>query len=184
MLKTSYYTEEELSQIGLKSYGVKVQLSRHVKIYGADKITLGNCVRIDDFCILSGDITIGSYVHIAAYCGLFGEIKMANYTAISAHSCLYARSDDYSGKYMTNPTLPSNLTNLHIAPIILEKHAIIGAGCIILPGVTLAEGTAIGAASLVRKSTEPFGIYVGNPAKRIKERHRNILSLELEHMMM
>ncbi|MEX8499566.1 acyltransferase, partial [Leptothrix ochracea] len=48
----------------------------------------------------------------------------------------------------------------------------------LLPGVTLHEGVAIGALSLVNRDCHAFGIYAGNPAKRIKERKRDVLALE------
>ena len=40
----------------------------------------------------------------------------------------------------------------------------------------------MGALTLVHKSTKPWGIYVGNPAKRIKERKNDLLSLEVEFL--
>ena len=46
-----------------------------------------------------------------------------------------------------------------------------------MPGVHLTEGTAVGAMSLVRKSTEPWSIYLGNPAKKIKKRSKERLKL-------
>ena len=58
---------------------------------------------------------------------------------------------------------------------------IVGSGCTILPGVTLAEGTAVGAMSLCKQSTEPWGIYAGIPARRIKERSRELLKLQKEY---
>ena len=71
-MKTSFYTDEELKEIGFKSYGKNVLLSRKTSIYGANNISIGNNVRIDDFCILSGNITLGNYIHIASACLLFG----------------------------------------------------------------------------------------------------------------
>jgi acetyltransferase-like isoleucine patch superfamily enzyme len=53
--------------------------------------------------------------------------------------------------------------------VILRKHAIVS-GSAILPGITVAEGTAIGALSLVRKSTEPWAVYGGNPATKLSVR--------------
>ena len=47
-----------------------------------------------------------------------------------------------------------------------------------MPGVILENGTSVGAASLVLKSTEPWSIYVGSPAKKIKERQKDLLKLE------
>ena len=47
-----------------------------------------------------------------------------------------------------------------------------------MPGITIAVGTAVGANSLVLKSTNPWGIYAGSPAKKIKKRNKNLLFLE------
>ena len=60
----------------------------------------------------------------------------------------------------------------------IGKHVIVGSGCVILPGVTLEDGVAVGALSLVTKSCKEFGIYAGNPARRIAERKRDLLVLE------
>jgi galactoside O-acetyltransferase len=55
---------------------------------------------------------------------------------------------------------------------------IVGSGSIVLPGVVLEEGVAVGALSLVRDSCSAFGIYAGMPAKRVGERSRQLLELE------
>jgi len=84
-MTTSFYSEEELITIGLKSYGQMVKISRYARIYSPEKISVGDNVRIDDFCILSGDITIGSNIHISAYVALYGTkgIIMEDYSGIS-----------------------------------------------------------------------------------------------------
>ena len=79
---------------------------------------------------------------------------------------------------MTNPMVPLAFTNVTHAEVCLGKHVIVGSGSVILPGVTLEEGVAVGALSLVTTRCESFGIYVGNPARRIKERSRKILDFE------
>jgi len=64
---TSYYSKIELSQIGFKSLGDNVLISKKTSFYGISRICIGNNVRIDDFCVLSagiGGIFIGNYVHI------------------------------------------------------------------------------------------------------------------------
>lgn len=53
--------------------------------------------------------------------------------------------------------------------IIVEDGVWIGANATILPGVTIAKGCIIGAGALVNKSTTPNGLYVGCPARRVKE---------------
>lgn len=68
----SFYSQEELKKIGFLSVGKNVLISKKASIYNPGVISVGNNVRIDDFCILSGKVTIGSYSHIAAYTALYG----------------------------------------------------------------------------------------------------------------
>lgn len=181
MALTSYYTEEELKELGLKSYGTDVRLSRKVSLYGVRNISIGNHVRIDDFCILSGNITIGNYVHINPYTGVYAgksDVTFEDYSNLASRITIYAVSDDYSGGFMTSPLLPEECTNIKQAPVRIGKHVIIGTCSVVLPGVTIAEGCAIGAMSLVKKTTEPWGIYAGVPCKKIKERSQNLLQFD------
>ena len=177
---SSFLTDEELSQLGLKYYGVGVKISRYAQIYSPEKISIGDNVRIDDFCILSGSIKLGSYIHIAASCLLFGGndgIVMGDYSGISSRSAVYAESDDYSGNFFTNPTLPKEYRHILGGGVFIKKHAIIGTGCSIMPGVIIGEGCAIGSMSLVNKSQEDWSICVGIPCRKIKERSKNLLLL-------
>ena len=179
-----FYTREELKKIGFKSLGENVFISDKTSIYSPEKISIGNNVRIDDFCILSGDITIGNYIHIAAYCALYGNagIEMEDFTAISSRGVIYSGSDDYSGVCFTNPMLPLKYRNIINGKVLLKKHTIVGTGSTILPGVILEEGTAVGAHSLINKSTDDWGMYVGSPARRIKERKKDLLELEIKFL--
>lgn len=176
----SFLSYNELQGLGLKSFGKNVLISRKASIYGAAMISIGDHVRIDDFCILSGKISIGSYVHISAYTALYGKsgIDIADFVTISGRVLVYSENDDYSGEFMTNPTLPSGFTNVKGAKVIFEKHAIVASGSIVLPGVIFAEGSCAGAMSLVKNNLESWVIYAGVPAIRIKERKKNILELE------
>ena len=61
-----FLSDEELRKIGFKSLGTNVLISNKVSIYGAEFISIGDNVRIDDFCILSGKITFGNNIHIGA----------------------------------------------------------------------------------------------------------------------
>lgn len=95
----SFLSQEEIAKIGLKSYGQNVYISRHASIYSPEKIAIGDNVRIDDFCILSGIIEIGSCVHIAAYSAIYGGDKgvfISDYANISSRVSVYSVSDDYS----------------------------------------------------------------------------------------
>lgn len=177
----SFYGNAELKQMGLKAYGKDVLISKKCSIYGAENISIGNNVRIDDFCILSGNIQIGNHIHIAAGCYLFAGnagIEMCDFACLSSRCSLYAVSDDYSGSVLTNAVLPDEFKNIISKKIILEKHVLIGTGSTVLPGVRLSEGTAVGAMSLITKDTQAWKIYFGIPAKPLKDRKKDLLPLE------
>lgn len=176
-------SREAIDKLGFLSVGENAQISDRASFYGAGRISIGNNTRIDDFCVLSageGGIFIGDHVHIAVYSSLIGagNIKISDFCNISSRVSIYSSNDDYSGGAMTNPTLPKEYTNVTHADVFLDKHVIVGSGSIILPNVTLAEGVAVGALSLVNRNCEAFGVYAGNPAQRIKERKRDLLELE------
>jgi dTDP-4-amino-4,6-dideoxy-D-glucose acyltransferase len=176
-------SREALEHMGFAEIGANVMISEKASFYNCAKIKLGDNCRIDDFCVIaagSGGIYIGRYVHVAVGATIIGAktITLSDFSGISSRVAIYSSSDDYSGTFMTNPTVPSEFTNVNHADVYLGKHVIVGSGSVILPGVTLEDGVAIGALSLVTKSCQAFGIYAGNPAKFIKERKRDLLELE------
>lgn len=178
---TSFYTQQELQALGFAALGKNVLLSRKCSIYGAEKISIGNNVRIDDFCILSGKIQIGDHVHIAAYCSFFAGdsgIYLGDFSGVSSRTAIYAESDDYSGSVLTNPTVPMPYRHILCGPVRLEKHALLGTSCTVLPGVIVGEGTAVGSMSFVNKPLEPWSIYIGIPCRKIKDRQTDLLELE------
>lgn len=178
---TSFYSEDELSEIGFKFLGENVKISRNAKFYGGEKISIGSNTRIDDFCILSGKIVIGSQVHIAAYSALYGGedgIYIDDYANLSSRISVYAISDDYSGHTMTNPTIPDEYKNIMSAPVHIKKHTIIGSTSVVMPGVTIAEGSSFGAFSFINRDSQEWSINAGIPFKKIKDRSKDLLELE------
>ena len=178
----TFYTEDKLKTLGLKAYGKNVLIGRHAILYNPEKLSLGHDVRIDDFTIISGKVTLHNYIHISHFCGLYGGdegIEMMDFSGLSSKVNIYAVSDDYSGASMTNPMIPAEYKPTMISKgVLIEKHGIIGNNTSILPGVTIAEGSCLGSMSLCTKSTEPWSVYVGIPAKKQKDRKKDILELE------
>lgn len=171
---------ENIVQCGIK-------LSDKASFFGAERIQFADNVRIDDFCVLSagkGGIDIGRNVHIAVYTSLIGagRITIGDFANISSRVAIYSSNDDYSGAFMTNPTVPAEFTNVTHAPVVIGRHVIIGSGSVVLPGVTIGEGAAVGALSLVNQDIEPFAIYAGVPARKIGERKRDLLELEQHYL--
>ncbi len=180
---SSYYSRKELEQIGFLELGQDVNISRKASIYGAEKMQIGNHVRIDDFVYMSGKINIGNHVHIAPFSALYGGeagIYLCDYSGISSRVAIYAHSDDYSGKSMMNPTIPAKYINPMIGAVTLEKHVTIGTGSTVFPGVTIREGSVVGSMSLVSSSLKPWGVYFGIPCRRLYDRSKQVLEMEKE----
>jgi|TARA_R110000787_G_scaffold237028_2_gene343488 galactoside O-acetyltransferase len=180
-----FYTNKELQELGFNSIGDNVLISNKSSIYGAKNIDIGSNVRIDDFCIISagkGGIRIGDYVHIACNAQLIGEgeIIVEDHSQISGKVSIYSSSDDFSGDFLVGPTIPSELTNVKSVRVHLEKYVILGCNVVVLPGVTIGQGTSVGALSLVSKDLPSSGIYVGNPIRFIKQRTKGYEDLILK----
>ena len=183
-----YLTDKEITKLGLKHVGRNVRISKFANFYGAQYISIGSNSRIDDFCILSasreGSISVGNNVHMSASVYLFGTygIQIGDFSGMSSGVKIYSTSDDYSGEFLTNPTVSREFVNVQNELVIIGKHAIIGAGSVVLPGVVVSEGVAVGALSLVNKSLDSWSIYAGQPVKKIKERSKNLLKLEAQYL--
>lgn len=173
----SFYSIDELAKLKFKRLGENVLISRYARFYGIEKIEIGNNVRIDDFSILSGNITLGSHIHISAYCALYGQygILLEDYTGLSPRCTLFSATDDFGGEYLIGPMVPKEFTNVTGGKIQIKKYSQIGAGSTILPSVTVNEGVAVGAMSLIIEDLEKWGIYAGIPARRIKNRKQIII---------
>ena len=181
----AFLNEKQLGRMGFKSLGENVRISEKASIYNPEQIEIGDHSRIDDFCVISGRVTIGRNVHIAVFCNVAGGEKGVTFGDFSglAYGChVFTQSDDYSGRTLTNPTVPDKYKRETKREIIIGRHSIVGTNSLIFPGVVLAEGTSVGALSTVTKSTEEWSVYLGNPAKRIKARRRDLLELEREYL--
>ena len=178
----SFYSEKELKMLGINSYGTNVLISKKCSIYSPKNIQIGNNVRIDDFCILSGKIKIGNNVHISAFNALYGKfgIEIYDYCGISPRCTLFSATDDFSGEFMISPMVDEKYTNVTGGKIILKDFCQIGANSIVMPSVTFEEGAVAGAFSFVKENLEEWSIYAGIPAKKIKVRNKRILELEKE----
>ena len=141
-------------------------------------IDIGKHVAIDYGVYISTEAIIGDYAHIAPYvCVIGGEkskLVMGNFCGISAGSKIVCGSDDYT-KGLTNPQVPEEFKNTKYTTVTFEDFTCVGVNCVIMPNVTLGIGSVVGAGSVVTRDTEPWGIYVGTPAKKIGERDREAI---------
>lgn len=172
---------------GLAAKGREVLIDPWVRIIRPDLVHIGDHVRIDAGVLLSGlhPIRIGDHVHLAAGTKIFssgGLVEIASFASLSADVKVYSASDDYTGGSLTNPTVPDAYKAVTRASVRIGKHTIIGAGSVVLPGVTLGFGSAVGALSLVSGDVEEGVVVAGVPARSIGRRDTARL-VELEAML-
>lgn len=164
----------------LRSVGARVMIDREARILRPDLLSIGNDVRIDAGVILSGShpITIGDHVHIAAGAKVFaagGLVLLEDFSALSADVKVYTATDDYTGGSLTNPTVPDEFKDVRVGDVRLMAHALVGAGSVILPGVSLGFGSAVGALSLISTDVDEGAVMGGVPARVLGSRNTDRL---------
>lgn len=177
------YTDVEYK---LKRMGKNVYVGKNVYFRYPDLVEIADNVIIDEFCYFTTRLIIEPYVHIAPHCSIIGSrestLIMREFSGLSAGCRIVCGSDDYSGKGLTNPTVPLKYRGMpKLSTIEIGRHAVLGTNCVVHPGVSIGDGAAVGSMSLVTKPLESWWIYKGIPAMKFKERDRDsILRLEKE----
>lgn len=170
-----------LVTMGFKRLGVNVLISDKASIYNAEQIEIGDNSRIDDFCVISGNVVIGRNVHIAVFCNVAGGsegVTLEDFSGLAYGCQVFSQSDDYTGRSLTNPTVPAQYKRETKRAVHIRRHCIVGTNSVIFPGVVLGEGCSVGAMSMVTKSTEDWSVYFGIPAVKLKDRKKDLLLLE------
>jgi len=177
----AWLSEKQLQSFGSVGKGVKI--SEHAIIYGAENVEIGDNVRIDAHTIIlasSGSLRIGSHVHIAVQCLLScnGGIVLGDFTDLSMGSKLISASDDPSGESLVGPVHSEDLISVYKAPIVMEDYAWVGTNGVLMPGVRMMQGALLGTGGVALQDSrlEPWSIYVGVPARRIKDRSTEMIA--------
>lgn len=132
-----------------------------LKLFGA-KIGKGSVIYSNAKIWLPYNLIIGEQSCIGpnVFCYNPQPITIGNKVTISQNSYLCGGSHDINDLAL----------GFISAPIVIKDFSWVCANCFVMMGVTIEEGCIIGATASLFKSTEPWGVYGGNPAKRIKER--------------
>ncbi len=151
------------------SFGKNPYIGRYVYMWAKHSIIIGDNFYIGKFSQIECDAEIGDDVMFANRVALIGRYDH-NYTQIGVPVRLASRirDSDYSWKGLYEK-------------VIIEADVWIGYGSIILSGVKICEGSIIAAGSVVTRDVEPYSIYAGVPAKKLKDRFNSEAEKE-EHI--
>jgi dTDP-4-amino-4,6-dideoxy-D-glucose acyltransferase len=159
----------------LKKVGQDVRVSELAFVARPELVEVGNHIAIDQWVYISTQLILGDYIHIAPHVSIIGggpaSLTMEDFTNIGSGSKIVCATDDFT-QGLISPVVPIEYRTVINKPVVFKRFATLGVNCTVLPGVTLAEGTIVGANSVVTRDTEPWMIYAGCPAKPIKPRDK------------
>jgi galactoside O-acetyltransferase len=169
----------EESRPEFRRSGSNVVIHKFAVILSPENVTLGSDIIIDDFVFIGAHrrLIVGNRVHVASHSSITGGgcVVVCDFCGISSGARVISGTDDFTGGTLTGPTIPPEFRSPHRGTVVLEPHVIIGSNAVVLPDVTIGEGSTVGAGSVVTRSLEPWGIYVGAPARRISTRPREVV---------
>ena len=139
--------------------GARLVVEEHVGFYLGTYLSLGDGPQ----CF----IDVGHHSHFAPYCVLYGwgGLTIGPYCNIAAHAVFAT-----VGHQQAVTDRPMALGGRQTGPITLVEDVWVAANCTITANTTIARGCIIGANAVVTKDTEPMGLYVGVPARRVRDR--------------
>jgi acetyltransferase-like isoleucine patch superfamily enzyme len=168
---------ESAPSLPFRARGEDVTIYPRAHILSPESISIGDSVIIDDFVFLAGgsETRIGSFVHLASFSSYLGSGRLIieDFAGISSGARIYTGIDDFASGGLAGPAVPEAFREPIRSFAHIGKYALVGANAVVFPGVTLGEGCAIGALSLVNRDCEPWTVYGGVPARPIKERKRD-----------
>jgi dTDP-4-amino-4,6-dideoxy-D-glucose acyltransferase len=156
--------------------GDDVYIDSTAKLWYPQKI--GDHVSVDMCVYCSVQLFTGNWVHIAPLTSIIGGIQstliIGNFAGISTGARIICGSEDFVNSLLG--FMPEEYKTVIYGKNIISDFAWVGAGAIVMPDVVMAEGSVLGAGSVLTHDTEPWMVYVGSPARPVRERDKdNIL---------
>ena len=158
----------------LKRCGEGVRLMPLAKIANAQVVELDDFCRVRDFVFMWGGqgISIGKYCDIQPHVVVWGGGTLVIRDRVSVGPGCVLLTAVYShaeGLKMVDG-LGEGASKALYGTLTIGNDVYIGANCTLMPNIVVGDGVIVGAGSFVNKDCEPWGIYVGSPAKKIAER--------------
>ena len=99
-----------------------------------------------------------------------GYCVLHDFASVCAGGRIITGTDDVAGTGLVGPTVPPELRSAYRSFVILKKHAFLSTNVVVHPGVTIGEGAVAASGSVLTRDLDPWGIYMGRPARRVKDR--------------
>jgi len=181
-------SRDELQELGFAALGSDVRIDRRAALFGTEFMSIGSNVRIDCFAVITAGpsaVEIGAYTHISAstyLSGAQGGIRIGHATGVAPFVAIYSAVEDYSAGRLNSPMVPNDLRGTAVGRVDIGPHAAIGSSSVILSGLSIGFGGAVGSLSLVNRSVRPFEVVHGNPIRRVGRRDETELLRNDAHL--
>lgn len=175
----------DTNAMGFGSVGSNVDIYSPVVLINPESMFLKSHILISEFAYLAAGrgLHMGHFTHVSTQTVISGggTCVLGDFVGLSAGVRLITGSEDIDGGGLTNPTIPREFRSFYRSFVVCERHSFLATNVVVHPGVTIGEGAVVGSGSVVSKDLEPWGIYLGSPPRRIRERPRDtIIELEAE----
>lgn len=140
---------------------VTANLGNYIKVWAFAHIMPN--VRLGDYCSVGGCAEIGRGSEIGSHARISYGVFLPYHSKIGDYAFIGPRVVFTDDRY---PKVENE--DYRAEPPVVEDHASIGAGAVILPGVKIGHHAMIGAGAVVVHDVEPYAVVVGNPARHIK----------------
>lgn len=181
--KLYYFLYTNWIRHAFKAVGMNPRFEPFSLLKGADKISIGNNVKIAKGCFLTTwntesslyipvKIHIGNNVNIGAYCHFSSVTKISIGNGVLLGKWVTITDNNHGNTDMETLLIaPDKRPVVSKAGIKIEENVWIGDKVTILAGVSVGQGAVIAANSVVTKNVPPFSVAAGVPAKIIKDNH-------------
>ena len=160
-----------------RALGEDVRIFPLAKVIAPENVTMGSHIIIDDYVFLGRheSLTVGNHVHIASHVSVTGggTTYLCDFVGLATGCRILSGTDDFVRGGLTGPTVPEEFRVVERSVVTIGAHAVVGAPAVVLPGIHIGEGTTLGAGSVVTKDLEPWSVYVGSPARKVKDREKD-----------
>jgi carbonic anhydrase/acetyltransferase-like protein (isoleucine patch superfamily) len=166
-LETTYSFLHYRSQVaeGVRlGEGSTVYMGTMFDVGPGGRVSLGRCALVHGaWIICDAQVEIGDYALIS-----WNVVLMDTYRA-----CREPRRRRFQLRQVPAHPLRRLLAETEAQPIRIGRNAWIGFDCCVLPGITIGEGSIVGARSVVTENVPPYTVVAGNPARVIRPIHND-----------
>lgn len=162
----------------LKASGEGVKVYPCAKICSPERVAIGDHTRLCDYVLIHpehGEITIGRYCDFEPFSLIWGagRLIVGDFVNFGPGMKIMGNAYEYREGDISVGTVEQTHDGIIEGDLVIEDHVYFGADVTVLAGVhKIGEGAFVGAQALVTHDLEPWGVYVGSPARKIGERPR------------